>query len=84
MQSPGLFNFGYKTDVANGETLEVKPLIEYFKASRVELTKVTWPSRRNTVKLTFTVIAFSIAFALLLGGLDTVFTGLVQKVIVKG
>lgn len=62
----------------------MKPLIEYFKASRVELSKVTWPNRRTTVKLTFTVIAFSIIFALLLGGLDAAFSGLVQKVIVKG
>lgn len=62
----------------------MKPLVEYFKASRVELSKVTWPNRRATIKLTFTVIAFSVAFALLLGGLDAVFSGIVQKVIVKG
>ncbi len=62
----------------------MKPLVEYFKASRVELLKVTWPTRRATIKLTLTVIVFSLIFAAILGGLDAVFTGIVQKVIVKG
>jgi preprotein translocase subunit SecE len=62
----------------------VKPLVDYFQASRVELSKVTWPNRRATIKLTFTVIVFSIIFAIILGGLDSVFSGIVQKVIVKG
>jgi preprotein translocase subunit SecE len=62
----------------------VKPFIEYLKASRAELAKVTWPSRRATVKLTLLVIAFSLAFAAFLGGLDVAFSALVQKVIVKG
>jgi preprotein translocase SecE subunit len=62
----------------------VKPLIEYFSASRVELSKVTWPNRRATVRLTFQVIVFSLLFAVFLGGLDIFFTTLVQKVIVKG
>jgi len=62
----------------------VKPLIEYFAASRVELSKVTWPNRRATVRLTFQVIIFSLLFAAFMGALDLFFTTLVQKVIVKG
>jgi len=62
----------------------VKPLIEYLAASRVELSKVTWPNRRATVRLTFQVIVFSLMFAAILGALDLLFTTLVQKVIVKG
>jgi preprotein translocase SecE subunit len=61
----------------------VKPLVEYFNASRVELTKVAWPNRRTLVRLTFTVIVFSLVFAAILGGLDVLFSGLVQKVIAK-
>lgn len=62
----------------------MKPLVEYFSASRTELTKVTWPTRRQTVKLTFVVIVFSLIFAAVLGALDLGFAALVQKVIVKG
>jgi len=62
----------------------MKPLFEYFAASRAELAKVTWPSRRQTIKLTFVVIIFSIAMAALLGALDFGFSTIVQKLIIKG
>ena len=62
----------------------MKPLLEYFSAARTELTKVTWPNRRATARLTMLVIAFSLVFAALLGSLDVAFGALVQKVIVKG
>ncbi len=62
----------------------MKPLFEYFAASRVELSKVTWPNRRATARITFQVIVFSLLFAAFMGVLDLLFTTLVQKVIVKG
>jgi preprotein translocase subunit SecE len=62
----------------------VKPLIEYFAASRAELAKVAWPTRRQTMRLTILVIIFSIIMSAVLGSLDFVFTTLVQKIIVKG
>jgi preprotein translocase SecE subunit len=62
----------------------VKPITEYFSASRAELAKVTWPNRRQTVRLTLLVVAFSLVMAGLLGALDSLFTFLVQKIIVKG
>ncbi len=62
----------------------MKPLLEYFSASRVELSKVSWPNRRATVRLTILVILFSLLFAAFMGVLDLLFTTLVQKVIVKG
>ncbi len=62
----------------------MKPLFDYFAASRAELAKVTWPTRRQTAKLTYTVIVFSFAFAALLGTLDYVFASLLQKLILKG
>ena len=62
----------------------MRPLIEYFNASRVELAKVAWPNRRTTMRLTILVIVFSLVFAAFLGALDLLFSTLVQKVIVKG
>ena len=62
----------------------MKKLIEYFKASRIELSKVTWPSRRATAKLTGLVIVFSLIFAAFLGGLDVIFSAVVKNVIIKG
>ncbi len=62
----------------------MKPIMNYFAASRSELAKVSWPTRRQTVRLTILVVAFSLLFAALLGSLDYLFSTLVQKIIVKG
>lgn len=62
----------------------MKPLVNYLSASRHELSKVTWPNRRQLVKLTWVVIVFSLVFAVLLGALDYVFANLLEQVILKG
>ncbi|HEY6736652.1 MAG TPA: preprotein translocase subunit SecE [Candidatus Saccharimonadia bacterium] len=62
----------------------MKPIINYFVASRAELAKVTWPTRRQTVRLTGMVIVFSLVFAALLGALDFAFQFIIQKLIIKG
>jgi preprotein translocase subunit SecE len=62
----------------------VKPLLNYFAASRAELAKVTWPSRRQTLKLTIQVIVFSLLFAAMLGAFDYGFQTIIQKLIIKG
>ncbi len=62
----------------------MKPIINYLQASRAELTKVSWPNRLQTARLTGLVILFSLAFAAVLGGIDSIFATLLQKVILKG
>jgi preprotein translocase SecE subunit len=77
------FNFG-RAPYADRGSIYLKPLMDYFAASRIELAKVTWPNRRQTARLTLLVIAFSIVMAIVLGALDSFFTFLIQKIIVKG
>ncbi len=48
-------------------------IVEFIKESRIELKKVTWPSREETIRYTMTVIIISAALALFLGGLDYLF-----------
>ena len=62
----------------------MKPLFNYLAASRAELTKVTWPNRRQTVQLTLVVVVFSLVFAAILGALDFAFSSLIQKLVIKG
>ncbi len=62
----------------------VKSLRNYLIAAWAELGKVTWPTRRQAWRLTLMVIAFSAVFAIILGALDYVFSGLLQKLISKG
>lgn len=47
--------------------------IDFLKDVRVELAKVSWPTRSETVRSTLIVIGVSIAFAILLGALDAIF-----------
>lgn len=48
-------------------------IITFLKESRIELKKVTWPTREETIRYTLTVIIISAVVALFLGGLDFVF-----------
>jgi len=48
-------------------------LIRYIKDSISELNKVTWPTKNQAIKLTFIVLGFILATAILLGIFDYVF-----------
>lgn len=56
----------------------------YFRNSVSELKKVSWPNRRDTVKLTTAVIIFSITFSALVSGVDYVFSIIFKKVFLHG
>jgi preprotein translocase SecE subunit len=62
---------------------DLKPFFNYLTASRQELAKVTWPSRRQTIRLTLLVIGFSVVMAGILGTLDLIFSALLQHAIAK-
>ena len=53
----------------------------YFKGAWVELRQVRWPDRKSTWGLTLAVILFSAFFALVILGLDAVFSYLFKEVI---
>ena len=50
----------------------------FIKEALIELKKVTWPTRNQTVRYTVAVIAMSLAVAAFLGGLDMLFTFLLN------
>ena len=53
----------------------------YFKGAWVELRQVRWPDRKSTWRLTLAVILFSLIFALVIVGLDAVFSYLFKEVL---
>lgn len=57
------------------------PFLTYFNEVRSELKKVTWPSRQQTISLTWLVISVSAVVALYLGLLDALFERLVALII---
>jgi preprotein translocase subunit SecE len=50
--------------------LKENKLIKYFYEAKTELEKVTWPSRKETLVSTLTVIGVSVGTAVFLGALD--------------
>jgi preprotein translocase subunit SecE len=49
-------------------------ITHYLKEVRIELKKVNWPTRSQTTKYTIAVIGMSFAMAIFFGGLDYVFS----------
>lgn len=45
-------------------------IITYFREVRSEVVKVVWPSRRDLIRYTATVIVFSAVLAAILGAFD--------------
>ena len=55
----------------------------FFKEVYVEMKKVNWLTRNQVVRYTLIVLAVTIVTAAFLGGLDYIFSTLVQKFIIK-
>jgi preprotein translocase subunit SecE len=50
----------------------IKP-IQYIKEAQVEIKKVTWPTKQQSLQYTTIVVVISIASTIILGGLDLLF-----------
>ena len=57
----------------------LKKIITFLKETKVELKKVNWPTRKQSIKYTLIVIGVSLVVAIFLGGLDFLFTWLISK-----
>jgi preprotein translocase subunit SecE len=58
-------------------TTAVKPenaLVRYFKDTRAELAKVTWPTREEGLRLTTVVLVVTTISAIVLFGVDSLFS----------
>lgn len=56
--------------------------VTFLKETRDELKKVVWPTRQEVIRLTAVVILVSLIVGIFLGGLDFVFTK-VMEIVVK-
>jgi len=57
-------------------------IVSFFKEVRLEMKKVNWPTRKETVKYTLIVVGFSVITAIFLGGLDAFYQFLLNKFII--
>jgi preprotein translocase subunit SecE len=61
----------------------VRGIVNFFSEVKLELSKVTWPSRNEVIKLTLTVFLISGIIGAYVGGLDYLFTTILAKVVTK-
>lgn len=55
-------------------------LVNFYRDTKSELKKVTWPTKDQVIRLTAVVIALSLVVGILLGGIDFVFSSLYRLV----
>jgi len=53
----------------------------FLKEVRLEVKKVNWPTRQQTIRYTLIILGISLVIAVFLGGLDFLFTILLEKFI---
>jgi preprotein translocase subunit SecE len=61
----------------------MKPVFNFLAEVKTELTKVTWPKKNDTLRLTFVVLAISAVVGAFVGGLDFLFTKLLALIITR-
>lgn len=55
--------------------------VAFIQETYDELKKVTWPTRQEVIRLTAVVILVSLIVGVFIGGLDLIFTSLLQIVV---
>ena len=67
------------------ETMKIinlpQKIIVFLKEVRLEMKKVNWPTRKETIRYTLIVIGLSVAVAAFLGSLDFIFNTLLTRFI---
>ena len=56
-------------------------IVEYFKDTRGELRKTSWPTRAQATNMTMIVLAVTAIMAAALGALDFVFSQLIRLIL---
>ena len=59
----------------------ITKLVTFLKEVKLEIKKVNWPTRQQTIKYTLIVIGISAGVAAFLGILDFIFIALLNKLI---
>ena len=65
----------------SGPAGKIKELIQFFEESKVEIKKVVWPTRKETVQTCVAVLAVSLVIALYLGLVDLAFSKIVELIL---
>ncbi|MCJ2163042.1 MULTISPECIES: preprotein translocase subunit SecE [unclassified Pseudodesulfovibrio] len=67
--------------LAAGPMGKIKEFLEFFEESKVEIKKVVWPTRKETVTTCIAVLVVSVVIALYLGVVDLAFSKIVETIL---
>ena len=59
----------------------INKTITFLKEVRLEMKKVNWPDKQEVIRYTLIILGISLIVAAFLGGLDILFTSLLEKFI---
>ena len=59
--------------------INIRGITTFFKEVKMEMKKVNWLTKRETIRYTLIVIGISVAVAIYLGGLDFIFTTILNR-----
>ncbi len=65
--------------IANAPNL----LMSFLREARDELKKVSWPDRQTTIRYTVIVVVASLVVGFVIGGIDYLFTLLIERFILN-
>lgn len=58
-------------------------LFNFLREARDELKKVSWPDRQTTIRYTIIVVVASLVVGFVIGGIDYLFTLLIERFILS-
>jgi len=64
-----------------GPVGKIKELIQFFEESKVEIKKVVWPTRKETITTCVAVLVVSIVIAIYLGVVDFALSKAVEAIL---
>lgn len=70
-----------KTAPETGATSKITQLKEFFDQSKVEMKKVTWPTRKETVATSVAVLVLVMVMAVFLGLVDAGLTKAIEAIL---
>ncbi|WP_419787474.1 preprotein translocase subunit SecE [Pseudodesulfovibrio sp.] len=66
---------------SNGLVAKVKEFVDFFEESKVEIKKVVWPTRKETITTCVAVLVVSLVIALYLGIVDLALSKIVEAIL---
>ena len=70
-----------KNNAKTEKTVKSNSLISFFREVKVEVKRITWPSKDETKKAFVAVIVFTLMYTILVGGLDSIFVSLFEIIL---